>query len=297
VHILVSLIAYIVDRAIGEFSFITHPVVWMGRYISWFENRFYKDELLAGVWLWVSLVFIVGVLSCSIEYLLGNSWLGILIQGVIASSAIASKMLYESVKDIIKNPNHIKYLVSRDTKDLTPSDINKASIETYAENLSDGVIAPLFYLLLFGLCGAFVYKAINTLDSMVGYRNDKYERFGKFSAKADDIANFIPSRITALLILLLNFKLEKLPQSIKQGSKHESPNAGYPISAMGLTLNVKLGGDTSYFGKIKHKPTFGEGREEITTDDIHKALGMQKWLDVILIFILSIILLYTLHHR
>ena len=291
-HILVSLIAYIVDRAIGEFSFITHPVVWMGRYISWFEKRFYKDELLAGVWLWVSLVFIVGVLSCSIEYLLGNSWLGILIQGVIASSAIASKMLYESVKEIIKNPNHIKYLVSRDTKDLTPSDINKASIETYAENLSDGVIAPLFYLLLFGLCGAFVYKAINTLDSMVGYRNDKYERFGKFSAKADDIANFIPSRITALLILLLNFKLEKLPQSIKQGSKHESPNAGYPISAMGLTLNVKLGGDTSYFGKIKHKPTFGEGREEITTDDIHKALGMQKWLDMtIILTIISLVII------
>lgn len=291
-HILVSLIAYIVDRAIGEFSFITHPVVWMGRYISWFENRFYKDELLAGVWLWVSLVFIVGVLSCSIEYLLGNSWLGILIQGVIASSAIASKMLYESVKEIIKNPNHIKYLVSRDTKALSSSDINKASIETYAENLSDGVIAPLFYLLLFGLCGAFVYKAINTLDSMVGYRNDKYERFGKFSAKADDIANFIPSRITALLILLLNFKLEKLPQSIKQGSKHESPNAGYPISAMGLTLNVKLGGDTSYFGKIKHKPTFGEGREEITTDDIHKALGMQKWLDMtIILTIISLVII------
>jgi len=150
------------------------------------------------------------------------------------------------------------------------------------------VIAPLFYLLLFGLCGAFVYKAINTLDSMVGYRNDKYERFGKFSAKADDIANFIPSRITALLILLLNFKLEKLPQSIKQGSKHESPNAGYPISAMGLTLNVKLGGDTSYFGKIKHKPTFGEGKDEITTDDIQKALGMQKWLDIAIItFLLS----------
>ena len=287
-HILVSLIAYIVDRAIGEFSFITHPVVWMGRYISWFEKRFYKDELLAGVWLWVSLVFIVGVLSCSIEYLLGNSWLGILIQGVIASSTIASKMLYESVKDIIKNPNHIKYLVSRDTKELSSSDINKASIETYAENLSDGVIAPLFYLLLFGLCGAFVYKAINTLDSMVGYRNDKYERFGKFSAKVDDIANFIPSRITALLILLLNFKLEKLPQSIKQGSKHESPNAGYPISAMGLTLGVKLGGDTSYFGKIKHKPFFGEGREEITTDDIQRALKLQLKLDI---FIVSILLL------
>ena len=97
-------------------------------------------------------------------------------------------------------------LVSRDTTTLSNSDVNKAAIETYAENLSDGVIAPLFYLLCFGLVGAFVYKAINTLDSMVGYRNTRYEKFGKFSARVDDVANYIPSRITALIIALLFFK-------------------------------------------------------------------------------------------
>jgi len=288
VHILVSLIAYVVDRIIGEFNFITHPVIWMGRYITWFEKRFYKDKFLTGVWLWISLVLIVGVLSCSIEYLLGNSWLGILIQGVIASSAIASKMLYDSVKDIITNPNNIKYLVSRDTQNLSSSDINKAAIETYAENLSDGVVAPLFYLILFGLCGAFVYKAINTLDSMVGYKNKRYEKFGKFSAKMDDIANFMPSRITAFLILILNLNLKQLQKCIKQGQNHESPNAGYPISAMGLTLNVKLGGDTSYFGEIKHKPTFGKGKTDITANDIQTALKLQLKLDILLIVILTI---------
>ena len=287
-HILVSLIAYVVDRIIGEFNFITHPVIWMGRYITWFEKRFYKDKFLTGVWLWISLVLIVGVLSCSIEYLLGNSWLGILIQGVIASSAIASKMLYDSVKDIITNPNNIKYLVSRDTQNLSSSDINKAAIETYAENLSDGVVAPLFYLILFGLCGAFVYKAINTLDSMVGYKNKRYEKFGKFSAKMDDIANFMPSRITAFLILILNLNLKQLQKCIKQGQNHESPNAGYPISAMGLTLNVKLGGDTSYFGEIKHKPTFGKGKTDITANDIQTALKLQLKLDILLIVILTI---------
>jgi len=288
VHILVSLIAYVVDRIIGEFNFITHPVIWMGRYITWFEKRFYKDKFLTGVWLWISLVLIVGVLSCSIEYLLGNSWLGILIQGVIASSTIASKMLYDSVKDIITNPNNIKYLVSRDTQNLSSSDINKAAIETYAENLSDGVVAPLFYLILFGLCGAFVYKAINTLDSMVGYKNKRYEKFGKFSAKIDDIANFMPSRITAFLILILNLNLKQLQKCIKQGQNHESPNAGYPISAMGLTLNVKLGGDTSYFGEIKHKPTFGKGKTDITANDIQTALKLQLKLDILLIVILTI---------
>jgi len=197
-------------------------------------------------------------------------------------------MLYDSVKDIISNPQHIKYLVSRDTEHLSDSDINKAAIETYAENLSDGVIAPLFYLILFGLWGAFVYKAINTLDSMVGYRNERYEKFGKFAAKLDDVVNYIPARVTAVLIVLLKGRHLGLPlrKIWTQGSKHESLNAGYPIAAMALSLGVKLGGDTAYFGKIKSKPFFGEGRKMITKEDIQNALALQPRLDIfILIFV------------
>ena len=190
-------------------------------------------------------------------------------------------MLYDAVKDIISNPKNIKYLVSRDTNELSTSDINKAAVETYAENLSDGVIAPLFYLLLFGLEGAFVYKAINTLDSMVGYRNARYEKFGKVSALLDDVANYIPSRITALLIALLFFSKEALG-FYAYGKKHDSPNAGHPISAMALAIGVKLGGDTSYFGEVKKKAIFGSGKKEIAHADILKALSFSWRFDILL---------------
>jgi adenosylcobinamide-phosphate synthase len=197
-------------------------------------------------------------------------------------------MLYASVKDIIKNPHHIKYLVSRDTKALSRSDINKASIETYAENFSDGVIAPLFYLILFGVEGAFVYKAINTLDSMVGYRNERYEKFGKVSALLDDVANYLPARLTAITIALLMISKKSLFEFYAYGKKHDSPNAGHPISAMALAIGVKLGGDTVYFGKLKKKAIFGEGRREITNEDIEKALSFRWRFNLFLVVILGL---------
>ncbi len=289
----VALVAYVTDRLFGEFGFIRHPVVFMGDYINWFEKYFYKDTIVNGIFLSLSLITIVLLITISLQslFIFHFSLLTSLLLGVIASTTIASKMLHDSVKEIIDHPQKIAYLVSRDTDSLTPSDINKASIESYAENLSDGVIAPLFYLLLFGVWGAFVYKAINTLDSMVGYRNEKYEKFGKFSAKLDDVVNYIPARITSTLIILLSFPLNAqrstLSTVLKQGKLHESPNAGYPISAMAMSLGIKLGGDTSYFGKLKPKPYFGTGRESITTDDIKNALSLQPKLDIFIIIFLG----------
>ena len=266
----------------------------MGDYIKWFEKKFYKDSIFRGFLLTTTLVFIVWATIGSISWnlnLLPNP-IAITISALIASTTIASKMLYDSVKDIIKNPSHIKYLVSRDTETLSPSDINKGAIETYAENLSDGVIAPLFYLLLFGLEGAFIYKAINTLDSMVGYRNERYEKFGKFSAILDDVVNYLPARITALLIALLMGSQKALLSFYTYGKKHDSPNAGHPISAMALAIGVKLGGDTSYFGKVKKKAFFGEGREEIQKEDIEKSLSFQWRLDALLMIALVLGLIY-----
>ncbi len=289
----VTLIAYLIDKIFGEFSFIRHPVVLMGDYIKWFEKYFYKDDVVRGALLTISLLTLVFTLSFMVQNILskwGHPFLQVIIVSLIASTTIASKMLYDSVKDIIKHPENIRFLVSRDTENLSESDINKAAIETYAENLSDGVIAPLFYLLLFGLWGAFVYKAINTLDSMVGYRNEKYEKFGKFSAKLDDVVNYIPARITALLIALLSKgAVATAPcKFYKYGKRHESPNAGHPISAMALALGIKLGGDTSYFGKVKSKPYFGEGRENITKEDIQNALSLQPKLDIFIIIFLGL---------
>lgn len=280
----VVLLAFFIDRIFGEFNFIKHPVVYMGDFIKWFEKKFYKDSILQGVFLTISLVCVVFTISFSIESFFNNS----LILAIIASAGIASKMLYDSVRSVLFSSNareSISMLVSRDTNDMTLSDVNKASIETYAENLSDGVIAPLFYLAFFGISGLFVYKAVNTLDSMVGYRNERYEKFGKFSAKLDDVLNFIPSRITAILIAVLFFNKKALFDGFKYGKLHESLNAGYPISAMASILGVKLGGNTSYFGKIKQKPYFGQGRENILREDVFRAISFRNRLDILFIIL------------
>ncbi len=278
-----TLLAYLIDYTVGEFSLIRHPVILMGDYIQWFEKKFYADSIFRGSLLTLSLLlitwFILNSIRSNIEQLPYH--IALALSSLIASTTIASKMLYDAVKDIMVNPHHIQYLVSRDTQALSPSEINKAAIESYAENLSDGVIAPLFYLLLFGLEGAFLYKAINTLDSMVGYKNARYEKFGKASALLDDIANYLPSRLTALLIALLLFSNRAL-DFYGYGKRHESPNAGHPIAAMALAIGVKLGGDTVYFGKLKKKAFFGEGKELIEKNDILKALTFRKRLDILI---------------
>ena len=279
-NIFITLFAYIIDRIFGEFTFIKHPTIAIGEMITFFEEKFYKDSVLRGLYLVIFMLVGIGVASAAVYQYLNflPDFINIIITSFVASMFIAHKMLHDSVKDILTSNNKreaISMLVSRDTANMSESDIYKASIETYAENLSDGVVAPMFYLLLFGLPGIILYKTINTMDSMVGYRNEKYENYGKAAAILDDIVNYIPSRITAILIMLMGAKKDVFA-FYKDGKKHDSPNAGHPITAMALVLDVKLGGDTSYFGKIKKKSHFGEGREEITKDDVKKALNLGK---------------------
>jgi len=274
-----ALLSYLIDKLFGEFSFVKfykHPIIYIGDFIKWFEGRFYKDDKIRGFYL--TFFTISGVFS--ISYIVESFISNIFLLSLIGSISISSKMLYDEVKKVTLNPQHIKYLVSRDTKELSHSDIYKASIETWAENLSDGVVAPLFYMILFGIKGAFVYKAINTLDSMVGYKNDRYKNFGYVSAKLDDIANFIPARLTALMIGGDIAKIKKCAIG------HESLNAGYPICAMAYRVGVRLGGDTRYFGEIKQKPYFGDGKDVLSLDDVVKALSFSKRYDMILITIL-----------
>ena len=285
-YISITLFAYIIDKIFGEFSFIKHPVIFMGDFIKKFEKGFYKDSIIRGSFLSLSLIILIILIVYPLTFL---PWP---IQAIIASTAIASNMLYSSVKDIITNPSNIKYLVSRDTKELSSSDINKAAIETYGENFSDGVIAPLFYLLLFGLVGVFIYKGVNTLDSMVGYRTKKYENFGKFSAILDDILNYIPSRITSLLIAILMLSKTSFLNIFKYGNLHDSPNAGYCISAIAGVCNVSLGGDTIYNGVLKSKAYFGDGIKNITSNHILKALSFQIRFDMFFVFILVISIIF-----
>ncbi len=267
----------------GEFEWLKHPVIFMGDFISFFEKHFYRDSKIVGAVLTLSLVFISWFVASVLSSLFHP-----LILAIFASMFIAHNMLYTSVKDAIGDREKLSYLVSRDTKNLSNSDINKALIETYAENLSDGVIAPLFYLLLFGFEGIVVYKVINTLDSMVGYKTNRYKNFGFFSAKLDDLANLIPSRLTAMLIMFLrkNYNFKKL-KTFATG--HKSPNAGYPISAMALSFDLALGGDTSYHGKMLKKPYFGDGKRDILKEDVLKVLGIKKSVDIIIITVLGVI--------
>ncbi|WP_457744632.1 adenosylcobinamide-phosphate synthase CbiB [Sulfurimonas sp.] len=277
-NLVIVLLAYLIDKRFGEFSFIKHPVIFIGESISFFEKQLYKDSILRGFFL---VLFVLLTMSLTLMLLhkglnLLPSWLALALTAVIASMFIAHNMLRTSVLEVTQAEDKraaISMLVSRDTKDLSQSDIYKAALETYGENLSDGVVAPMFYLLLFGVNGIVLYKAINTMDSMVGYRNSRYENFGKVAAILDDIANYIPSRLTALLVMFLA-KKRPLFSFYKDGSKHDSPNAGHPITALALALDVKLGGDTSYFGKVKKKATFGRGKEEITAQDVQKALAL-----------------------
>ena len=284
----VALLAYLIDFFFSEFNKIKsfkHPIIFIGNLISFFEKHFYKDSILRGGVL-TSFVIVI-VFSISYTLSLVDS---LIFQSFLASLTISSKMLYDSVYDVLTakdSKRAISMLVSRDTKDMSDSDVNKASIETYAENLSDGVIAPLFYLLIFGLPGAYVYKAINTLDSMVGYRNEKYENFGKISAVLDDIVNYIPARITAILISIFFLSKKALLNFNTYGKKHESLNAGLPIAAMAFSLEIKLGGPTSYFNKIKQKPFFGIGEECITKKHVEKALSIKTKLDIFIIIFLT----------
>lgn len=301
-NILVALLAYLVDKTFGEFRFVKHPIICIGELITAFENSFYKDSITRGLLLVMFVTLAAALISLALTsfFELFGTAANIILTSIVASMFLAHKMLYDSVENILTCENApagcqnkkeaLSMLVSRDTEHMSESDIYKASIETYAENLSDGVVAPLFYLALFGLPGVIIYKAINTMDSMVGYKNERYERYGKAAARLDDVANFVPSRITAVLVMLVG-KQKSLFAFYKDGKKHDSPNAGHPITAMALVLDAKLGGDTYYFGQLKKKPYFGEGKAEINEYDLKSALSLKPKIDFAILATLTLLYL------
>ncbi len=285
-------LAYLIDLAFGELP-CKHPVVMFGEFISGFERRFYGNRILPGALLAVSLIAVVLSVSIGLVYLcdLLPDWLELPVLAVLASTGLAMNMLHSSVAALLttENPKQaISYLVSRDTENMSETEIYKAGLETWAENLSDGVIAPLFYLLLFGLPGIAVYKAINTMDSMIAYKTERYFYFGKTAAIVDDIANYIPARLTALLIVALAEDKRRAWQCLsRDGNKLESPNAGFPIAAMAGALGVALGGDASYHGQIKHKPTLGLPINPVDKSTLTHALQMKTGINLIVLTLLA----------
>ncbi len=267
-NIFITFFAYFIDKFFGEFKFIKHPVVYIGELITFFENRYYKKSISRGIWLLVFVVLVTGLSSFLVAEFLSylTSFLDILISSIFASMFISHKMLRDAVKEVLvsQDKRHtISLLISHNTENMSDSDVYKAAIETYAQNLSNGVIAPMLYLLFFGLPGIIIYKAINLMASMLDSKKSRYVKYGKASALLDNTLNYIPARLTAVLIMFIAGQKDVLA-FYKNGMKHKNPNLGHPITAMALALNIKLGG----------KPYFGRGRKIITEDDVKNAISL-----------------------
>lgn len=302
--------AFFLDFLFGDPYWFPHPVRLIGNYIIGFEKsirKFIKSRAglkAAGVILTLTTVFIS---YFSFYYILIfakgiNNYLYVVLNIVLMYFCIAPKCLSKEgmniynylKKDDIKGAREqLSYIVGRDTNNLNESEIVRATVETVAENTSDGVIAPLFYMFIGGAPLAFAYKAINTLDSMVGYKNDKYMDFGYFSAKLDDLVNLVPARISAIMLifssLFLGLDYKKSLYILKRDRKnHSSPNSGYPEAAVAGALGVRLGGANSYFGKIVEKPYIGDANRCLYRDDIIKTNKMMYVSSILFIVLCSI---------
>ena len=179
-------------------------------------------------------------------------------------------------------------IVGRDTSELSAQEVRTAALETLAENLSDGVIAPLFWFALLGTPGMLAYKMVNTLDSMIGYKTERYKDFGCWAAHIDDVANYIPARLTALLMILASGKLRLLTFVLKNGRKHASPNSGYPEAALAGILGCRFGGPHYYFGELFDKPYIGEHDRLLDTNDMKKAVRVNRVAEIWMILIVLV---------
>ncbi|MCX7990467.1 MAG: adenosylcobinamide-phosphate synthase CbiB [Proteobacteria bacterium] len=284
-------------------SFLPHPIRVMGKIIEGGEALLLKDsdsnniKLLKGILLGLICVFSTFVFFYYLEKLITNKYLLFFYRTFFTIAIFAGGSLFFECLKISKlielkmiNPARkaLSMLVTRDTSDMDDSKICETTIETLSENLCDGVIAPLFYLFLGGIPLAMAYKMASTLDSMVGYKNEKYLFFGKFSARLDDLFNFIPARITAFLIFISSFIMglnvsESFKAWLRDRNKTDSPNSGHPESAMAGALGISFGGKVSYFGKVYDKPMIGLKRQKPSVDLVKKAVKLSYF--TVLIFL------------
>ena len=305
-------IGYLLDSIIGDPQNPFHPIRLIGNLCKRIENYFRKELSnslkMAGLSTWISVVLIVFIftnlilkLSYGLNYIFGIMVSGITIYFCIATKSLKVEALrvVKALKDndIEEARHRLSYIVGRDTKSLDKEGILRAVVETIAENISDGVVAPILYAGLFGAPFALVYKAVNTMDSMFGYKNDKYYEFGYFPAKLDDIFNYIPARLTGYLIIASAyfFKLDyKNSYNIYKRDRynHSSPNSAHPEAAVAGALGLKLGGANYYFGKLVEKPTIGDEVKKIEINDVY-ITNRILYLVSFLSFSLSILLNYV----
>jgi cobalamin biosynthesis protein cobD len=300
-------IAYALDLIFGDPQNVVHPVQVIGKIISAGEKVLLrkKYKFLAGAVLNIFTVSITYTLmylisksvKISVFFMIIEIYLMYTIFS-INSLAREGNRVYRILKegDIEKARKDLSYLVSRDTETMDEKMIIRSTMETISENTVDGIVAPMFYMFLGGMPLAMAYKAINTLDSMVGYKNEKYMDFGKFSAKVDDAANFIPARITGILIVLASMILgydykNSLKIFLRDRKNHSSPNSAHSEASVAGALGVQFGGKVSYFGKDINKPTIGDKTKEFELEDIRKNIRIMyvtSFLSLVMFSVISV---------
>jgi len=290
-------VAFLLDLGLGDPRWLPHPVVGMGKAITFLEKRLRKEHSSPGIQraagLFSTLVLVVGTYLLVLISLrrAAQTWkpAGVALSIILLYTAIAVRSLKEhilAVKAGLKTNltaarQALSQVVGRDTAHLKESEVVRAAIETAAENTCDGIIAPMFYAFIGGAPLAMAYKAINTLDSMIGYRDERYLHFGFAAAKLDDLANYLPARLTALLMIagswVLGYGYLRGWKTMRRDArKHESPNSGYPEAAMAGILGVQLGGESRYRGRACIRPVLGEEGTVPTEAHIDRALKLVK---------------------
>jgi len=299
------IVGYLLDLLFGDPEQLPHPVRLFGNTIALTERilnknliRFLKGMASVIVLCTCCFLFFYAVSA----FLIAHSQIAYLIySSIFVYYGLANKGLINEGKKVFELLNkegieagrkQLSRIVGRDTTSLSAQQIRVAVLETMSENLSDGVIAPLFYYALAGIPGMMTYKLINTLDSMIGYRSERYEQFGKFAARLDDVANFIPSRLTALLMVCVSFSKNAFQFVFKYGNQHKSPNAGYPEAALAGILDTRFGGPNIYHGVWVDKPFIGNNDRIIAHDEIKVVAGTNhKATFLMIVLIIAFILM------
>ena len=298
--ILPLLIGWLLDLLIGDPQWLPHPVVWFGKAISACEHKLNRGHHrnAKGAAVAICLIALVFALTWLVRYWLLSlsSYLLLLLDAIIIFYCLAGTTLIREVREVFfaldrsleEGRQQVARIVGRDTTELSAQEVRTAALETLAENLSDGVIAPLFWFALLGTPGILAYKMVNTLDSMIGYKTERYKDFGCWAAHIDDVANYIPARLTALLMVLASGKLNLLAFVWRNGPRHASPNSGYPEAALAGILGCRFGGPHYYFGELFDKPYIGEHDRLLDTNDMKKAVRVNRVAEIWMILIVLV---------
>ena len=298
-----SLLAgWLLDLVLGDPQRLPHPVVGFGKMIAFGEHRLNNGQhrKVKGALMAIILIIVVFLCGWLIRRLLSlaSVYLAVGFDIIVVFYCLAGTTLIREVRAVFiaidrsleDGRRQVARIVGRDTSGLSAQEVRAAALETLAENLSDGVTAPLFWLAIGGAPGMLAYKMVNTLDSMIGYRTERYKDFGCWAARIDDVANYIPARLTALLMVIASGRIRLLSFVARYGSNHASPNSGYPEAALAGILDCRFGGPHYYFGELFDKPYIGEHERQFTTADMEKAVRINRFAEVMMVALTTLAL-------